>query len=125
MRKNEEDREQALSIKRAQSNARKAKMARKAAESAARAPKSDVELLAAAEKQARLEAAGVQRDEQLDSVKALNTLGTRAAAFTIRKQQLKEKAEREQRDKDYDDRMNAMMELDCLRDLRERELIEK
>lgn len=124
IRSNEEAKEQTLAVKRAASNARKTKMARKAAESAQRAPKSDVELLAAAEQQAMLQAAGVQRDEQLDSVKMLNTLGARAAAFTIRQQQLKEKAEREVREREYDDRMNAMMELDRLKDLQKREQIE-
>jgi hypothetical protein len=124
IRDNEEQREAGLAVKRAASNARKARMAQKAAESAQRAPKSDVELLAAAEQQAMLQAAGVQRDEQLDSVKMLNTLGARAAAFTIRQQQLKEKEEREVREREYDDRMNAMMELDRLKDLQKREHIE-
>merc|ERR1719183_1587707 len=62
IRDNEEQREAGLAVKRAASNARKARMAQKAAESAQRAPKSDVELLAAAEQQAMLQAAGVQRD---------------------------------------------------------------
>lgn len=41
------------------------------------------------------ELAEKQVDENLDLVKMLNTLGARAAAFTIRDKQLEEKAGRE------------------------------
>jgi hypothetical protein len=116
--------EQQNAVKQDKARQRKAMMAQKAEMAKQKAPRSDVEMLAEAERQALLESASVQRDEQLDSVKLLNTLGARAAAFTIREQQLKELEERRSREKEYDDRMNKMMELDRLKDLMQREVVE-
>merc|ERR1719426_538452 len=60
-------------------------------------------------------------DENLDLVKYLRGIGARAAAFTIRDQQLNERGAKEARQKAYEDRMDLLMEVDRLRDLKQRE----
>lgn len=65
-----------------------------------------------------------QIDENLDMVKMLNSLGARAAAFTIRDQQLADRASRASVEGDYDKRMDLIMEIDRLKELSERERIE-
>ena len=86
-----------------------------------KAKKSEMEV----EKQARNEAirqmAEKELDENLDLVKMLNCLGSRATAFTIRDSQLAEKGKRAGIEKDYNDRMDKLMEIDRLRDLAKRE----
>merc|ERR1719465_303286 len=52
-------------------------------------------------KQKIREAADKKVDENLDLVKMLNTLGARAAAFTIRDKQLSDKGDRAESDKEY------------------------
>jgi len=74
---------------------------------------------------AQKEAATAQRDMDNDAVKALTTLGERAAAFTVRKQQIAEKAAREKYEEEYNARHEKLMELDRLKDLAEREKVEK
>lgn len=111
--------------KMAKSRARKARMAHLAAEAKRKAPKSDVELLAEAERASLLKLAEQQRDEELDSVKHLATLGARAAAFTIRKQQIREAEERFEREKLYDVKCNVKMELDRLEGLKDQEKEER
>lgn len=102
-------------IVQAKSRARKEYLVRKGEETKRKAPKSDIQLLKIAENQSRLAAAREQTEEELDCVKHLNTLGSRAAAFTIRKQQLAEKEEREEREKYYDERQNLVMEINRLK----------
>lgn len=60
-------------------------------------------------------------DEQEDVVKVLHTCSQRAAAFQIRDEQLKDKAEREKRERDYERRMDLAMEVDRLREIERRE----
>jgi len=117
IRNEAEGKEKVMAAKMAKSRARKAKMARLGEEAKRKAPKSDVQLLAEAETSALLKMAELQRDEELDSVKLLQTLGARAAAFTIRHQQLKERDERLENEKIYDQRCNTLMEIERLKGL--------
>merc|ERR1719502_1472572 len=73
------------------------------------------------EEMAKKKAKKSELEENLDLVKLLNTLGARAAAFTIRDEQLKEKGKRQSIEREYDDRMDKLMEIDRLRDLAKRE----
>ena len=65
------------------------------------------------------------REQSHDSVKHLKTLGARAAAFTIRDQQIAELETRGDDDKLYDEKMNLRMEIDRLQDLKRLEDIEE
>ena len=56
-----------------------------------KAKKSDIEIAKLARERTIRDLATKQMDENSDLVKMLNTLGARAAAFTIRDQQLEEK----------------------------------
>lgn len=104
---------------------RKKHMMRKAEEAAIRAPKTEMELVFEAENQAVLENANYLREQSHDSVKHLKTLGARAAAFTIRDQQIAELETRGDDDKLYDEKMNLRMEIDRLEDLKRLEDIEE
>jgi len=64
-------------------------------------------------------------DQNEDIVKLLNTCSQRAAAFTIRDQQLKDKAIREKKERDYEESMVLAMEIDRLKEIEEREQEEK
>lgn len=89
--------------------------------------KSDVQVQKeAAEAQLR-KAAGDLRDQDNDVVKLMNTLATRATAFTVRDAQLTDKEERDKEREEYERRMDTIMEIDRLRDIerREREESEK
>ena len=123
-RQDAERAEQQRAIKQKVARDRKAAMKKKADAAAKRQVKSDVEMQQEAERIALLENANRQRDEQMDGVKMLATLGARAAAFTIRDQQLKELEERRARDGLYDERMDRLMEIDRLQDLQRREAVE-
>lgn len=100
---------------------RKDRMKQKEQRARARAKKSESELAEEAAKQVLLNEAADKRDEDNDAVKTLNTLAARAAAFTVRENQLKEREERLKREKEYDVFMEKKMELERLKDLRRRE----
>ena len=70
-----------------QARARKERMLQLEASAKAKSRKSDMELEREARKGAIRQMADKALDENLDLVKMLNTLGARAAAFTIRDQQ--------------------------------------
>ena len=76
------------------------------------------------QRKAKLAAAQKQRDNNNDGVKLLNTYGARAAAFTLRKDQIVQKREQELKDMAYERRMTAVMEVERLRDLKRREGVE-
>jgi len=115
MRINQEQAARDRAVVMAKSHARKEYLVKRGQETKRKAPKSDIQLLRIAENQAKLAAAREQTEEELDCVKHLNTLGSRAAAFTIRKQQLDEKEEREEKEKIFDERQNLIMEINRLR----------
>ncbi|KAJ1450735.1 tumor suppressor, Mitostatin-domain-containing protein [Pelagophyceae sp. CCMP2097] len=100
---------------------RKAKMLQLEENAKSKAKKSDIELDREGRKRIVRQLADKDVDENLDLVKMLNTLGARAAAFTIRDQQLEEKARREQRKHEYDERQDVLMEIDRLTDLKMRD----
>ena len=60
-------------------------------------------------------------DEEQDIVKLLKTCSERATTFAIRDQQLKDKAEREKKERDYEQRMIIAMEIDRLKDIEARD----
>jgi len=64
--------------------------------------------------------AEAKMDENEDIVKLLNTYSQRAVAFHIRDQQLKDKAERLEKERDYEKRMDLAMEIDRLKDIESR-----
>lgn len=63
-------------------------------------------------------------DDEEDIVKLLKTCKERAMTFAIRDQQLKDKAEREKKEQDYEQRMVLAMEIDRLREIEAREVEE-
>ncbi|KAL3801915.1 hypothetical protein ACHAWO_010687 [Cyclotella atomus] len=63
-------------------------------------------------------------NEDEDLVKLLMTCSERAKTFSIRDQQLKDKAEREKKERDYEQRMILAMEVDRLKEIEARELEE-
>ena len=91
---------------------------KKAQEASRRAPKSEIEKIFQAEDLLILQKATYLKEQTHDSVKLLNTLGARAAAFTLRDQQIKELETRGGGDALYDTKMNLRMEIDRLEDLK-------
>lgn len=118
-------REAALEEKQKISRMRKEKMLQMEIDAKNKAKKSDIELANIEREKAIRELAENQIDENLDMVKMLNSLGARAAAFTIRDQQLADRAARASVEGDYDKRMDLIMEIDRLKELSERERIEE
>ncbi|CAM9713291.1 unnamed protein product [Discosporangium mesarthrocarpum] len=90
-----------------------------------KAKKTDIEVEQTAHDQMVRELATEKLDQNNDLVKMLNSLGARAAAFTIRDEQLKEKSRREKSEKLYETRMDMIMELDRLKELSRRDDEEK
>lgn len=89
------------------------------------AKKSDIEIAEAAKKQAIRAMAEEQIDNNSDVVKLLNSMAQRATAFTIREKQLEEKKRLEQIEKEYDRRMDILIEIDRIKDIQRREEEEK
>jgi Trichohyalin-plectin-homology domain len=63
-------------------------------------------------------------NENSDAVKLLNSLASRAIAFTIRDKQLEDAHRRAETESEYTRRMDMLMELDRLRELKKREDME-
>ncbi|ETV99972.1 hypothetical protein H310_07424 [Aphanomyces invadans] len=101
--------------------ARKQHMMERAADAAKRAPKSDIEQLFDQEKDEVRKRAAILKDQAHDSVKLMKTLGARAAAFTIRDEQIKRKKQIEDDDEKHNAQINLMMELDRLEGLKRQE----
>lgn len=118
------DRERAEAIreeKEKKSKERKDKMRELEKRAAALAKKSDIEIADMARKQAIRDMAEKQIDDNFDVVKLLNSMAQRAAAFTIRDQQLEEKHRLELQQKEFEKKMDMMIELDRLKDIQRRE----
>ncbi|CAN0463120.1 unnamed protein product, partial [Ectocarpus sp. 8 AP-2014] len=111
--------------------ARKQRMLEMEVEAKKKALKSDIEVERMAHDQMVKKMATEKLDANNDLVKMLNSLGARAAAFTIRDKQaieltgLAEKDRREGSEKVYDERMDMIMELDRLKDLTKRDAEEQ
>jgi hypothetical protein len=106
-------------------NTRKQRMREKEALLKKSPPKSDIELSGDVQRAALLKMADGQRSENLDAVKLLNSLGSRAATFTMREAQLTELGSRREKERDYNIWVERNMELDRLKDLQRRELEER
>ena len=85
------------------------------------AKKTDIELAEMSKQQAIREAAEKKLVSNADPVKLLNSMAQRAIAFTIRDQQLEEKRRLEQIEKEHEDRMNIIVEIDRVKDIKRRE----
>lgn len=85
------------------------------------AKKTDIELAEMSKQQAIREAAEKKLVSNADPVKLLNSMAQRAIAFTIRDQQLEEKRRLEQIEKEHEDRMNIVVEIDRVKDIKRRE----
>lgn len=118
------EREQAMLIKEEReklSKQRKEKMRELERRSVLLAKKSDAEIREEAKKKKIRSTAEKQMDNNSDVVKLLNSMAQRATAFTIRDQQLQEKHRLEQVEKEFDERMNMLIEIDRLKDIQRRE----
>lgn len=120
-----QERQAEFEKKKVQARMRKEKMMQMEAASKRTAKKSDVELAKITREKTIREYANKLVDENLDLVKMLNTIGSRAAAFTIRDAQLEEKAGRGGEERDYNKKMELEMEIARLKDLSERERVEE
>ncbi len=85
------------------------------------AKKSDVEIAEIARNKAIRNMAEKKLDENADVVKLLNSMAQRATAFTIRDQQLEEKERLAKLEKEYDERLDVMIEIDRVQDIMKRE----
>lgn len=85
------------------------------------AKKSDVEIAEIARNKAIRNMAEKKLDENADVVKLLNSMAQRATAFTIRDQQLEEKERLAKLEKEYDERLDVMIEIDRVQDIMRRE----
>jgi len=117
----QEERERARAEKEHLARARKQRMIALSEKSKTNAKKSDIEVANIA-KAAQLRKMGEdKRDRDSDVVKLLSSYATRATAFSIREQQLKDRHEREQSEKEYESRMDTLMEIDRVADIQRRE----
>jgi len=107
------------------SRARKARMMKLEDDAKMKTKKSATEEITEAKKQMIRKAAQEKIDQQNDLVKLLNTYSQRAMAFTIRDQQMADKARRDALEGDYERRMDIGMEIDRLKELSAREEEEK
>ena len=108
-----------------EAGARKARMKELEKRAIAMSKKSDSEIEAEGQREAKLLLAKEQMDKNSDTVKLLNSMAARAVAFSIRDQQLQEKEHREEIDREIDRRLDIVMEVDRVQDIQRREEIER
>lgn len=124
--------EEQISEQKAQREAMKAEKEKKSRERKAKmialeevakknSQKSETQVIKEARDQAIREMAEEKQIYESDVVKLLSTLGTRAAAFTIRDVQKQDKLRREQIESEHERRLDMMMEVDRIKDLQRRE----
>jgi len=87
--------------------------------------KSDLEVADVAKAEAIRRLAEDKIDKDNDMVRMLDSLGSRAIAFTVRDQQLKDKDQRDKAEAAYQRRMDMQMELERVKDLKRRNDEEK
>ena len=78
-----------------------------------------------AKEKAIRDAAAIKIESASEVVKLLSTMSSSATAFTMRAKQLEEKKKREEEETEYQRRMDIIMEIDRLKDLKRRENDEK
>lgn len=116
-----EELERIKADKERKARARKERMLALAEHSAKTAKKSDMEI-ADEERKKQLKKLGEdKRDRDHDVVKKLISCAALASTFSLRDQQLLDKKQREQQETEYNRRMDTMMEIDRLADLKRRE----
>lgn len=103
------------------SRARKEKMRELEKRAALHAQKSDVEIADIGRKQQLRALAEEKMDNNSDIVKMLNSMAQRAMAFTVRDQQLEEKARLEKLEKEHEKHIDMLIEIDRLKDIVRRE----
>lgn len=89
------------------------------------AQKSDLQLEAEGRAKGLLMLAKEQMDKNSDTVKLLNSMSARAVAFSVRDKQLQEKEDRESVEREMDRRLDIGMEIDRVKDIQKRELVEE
>jgi hypothetical protein len=122
------DKEQAEKIKEEKeklSRERKLKMKELEKRAVLLAKKSDLEIAEDSKKQTIRALAAEQIDNSSDAVKLLSSMAQRAIAFTIREKQLEEKHRIEKIEKEFDKRMDILIEIDRIKDIQRREEEEK
>lgn len=85
------------------------------------AKKSDIEIAEESKKNTLKAMAQEQLDNNSDVVKLLNSMAQRATAFTLREKQLEEKHRLEQMEREFDKRMDILIEIDRIKDIQRRE----
>jgi len=116
-----DERERIRAQKEHLARSRKAKMIALSENSKKNMKKSDIEVANAARAAQLRKMGSDQMDKNSDVYKLMATLGARASAFTIRDQQLIDKKQREEQEREYERRMDTIMEIDRLADLKRRE----
>jgi len=116
-----EERERVKAEKEHLARSRKERMIALNAHAKKNVKKSDIEVAAMA-KAAQLRKMGLeQRDKDSDVIKLLSSYASRASAFSVRDAQLEDREQRIAKERAYDRRMDTLMEVDRLNDLRRRE----
>lgn len=121
LQQEKEERERIKAEKEKKSRERKARMIELEALAKKNAKKSDIQLAEEAKAQAFREMADQKVVDETDVVKLLSTLGQRAATFTLREAQIQEKHNREEKEHQFERRMDMIMEVDRIKDLQRRE----
>lgn len=116
------DRERDILMK--QSKDRKKKMKELEKKAVLMAKKSDIEIEEIAKKEQIRKLAGEKIDDSSDVVKLMTSMAQRAIAFTLREQQLEDKRRLEENEKVIEKRMDIMIEIDRLEDIKRREAAE-
>jgi hypothetical protein len=100
---------------------RKERMRQLGQAAALKAIKTDMEIEEDAKREVIRALAADQLDKNHDVVKLLESMSARAVAFTLRDQQIAEKDKNKDVDSEYNRRMDIIMEIDRLKDLKKRE----
>lgn len=116
-----EDAQKLKENKQQEARKRKERMKQLEVIAAQKAKKTEEEIEKQTKDQDIRDAAASKMNGYSDVVKVLSSMSCRAAAFTMREKQLEEKKLREAGEKQYDHRMDLIMEVDRLTELQRRE----
>jgi len=121
IRREKEANDHVLQEKKKAAKLRKAKMIQLEAEAKKKIKKTDIEIENLAREETIRNLAQDKLEKNNDLVKTLTALGARAEAFTIRDMQRNDKDIAEQKEREYNEHMDMLMEIDRLKDLQRRE----
>ena len=116
-----DERERIKAEKEHLARARKARMIALSAHAKKNVKKSDIEVAESAKRAQIRKMAASQRDRDSDVCKLLASYGCRASAFSVRDDQVMDRHQREKMQREYDMKMDTIMEIDRVNDLRRRE----